>query len=292
MELNGTPGYGLMPRDINVLRDLGRMRYLQTGQIERLHFPSRRVANRRLEVLTENAFTDRFRLPMLIGQGSSEFVYCLENKGGELLSALDGGHANLQVPQRYGRPKNFPLMEHLLAINDFWITLEAACQTSGLSIATFIPEYYGARSENNGFQRLIADSTPSLDDPAKSLCFVPDAAFLLERNARKALFFLEIDRGTEKVTSTRYAAFQNKAKAYTSYYLHGGFKRWGAELSGFRVLILTTSDQRRKNLLSTAIAGYEQLMWFSTATDVTIDSLFGAVWHVQGRSGAQALIRE
>ena len=282
-------GHGLMERDIEVLRDLNRMRYLKTTQIERLHFPSRRVANRRLEVLSANEYIDRFRVPALVGQGSGEYVCCLRELGGEVIAARDGN--SQQVPARTGHPKSFMFFEHLLAIHDFGITIQAACVQSGLTLGAFIPEYYGQRSPSGGFRRLIADSAPSPSDPSQALNFIPDAVFSLERSGKRALFFLEIDRGTEKVTSTAYAAFVHKISTYTSYLASGGFKRWGEQYAGFRVLIVTSNEKRLANLIASVPAGSANIMWFTTAARISVDSLFADIWRVPGNATAQTLVR-
>jgi len=277
-------GYSVTRRDLGVLEDLARMRYLRTSQVQMLHFPSRRVANRRLEALRSAGYVDRFRLPMIMGQGSADYVYCLTQQGGELLVTLgDLPLEEMRWPQRNSRPKNSFLMEHHLGINDFWIAMESSCKTSGLSLPAFVPEYYGKGTESGGIRRVIADSAPDPEAPGTNLWFTPDAMFILERSEKRSLFFLEVDRGTEKIASRQYAAFADKIRAYLSYHRSKGFRRWGEQFKGFRVLVVTDSNARKANLIASAAQlGAAKLIWFTTSHQVNGQLAVGAVWQVPG----------
>jgi len=287
-------GYALTQRDLSVLKDLGRMRYLRTSQIQTMHFPSRRVTNRRLEVLYHQDYADRFRVPVVIGEGSADYVYCLTELGEDFLlnrGVLDDeGSAR---PQRNGRPKNSWLLQHHLGINDFWIALEGACRNSGLRLASFIPEYYGERTEKGGFRRIVSDTAPDLRQPGGKISLIPDAVFVLERAGKQALFFLEIDRGTEKVRSDRYFSFTDKVRAYLSYYKAQGFKRWGQQFKGFRVLVVTNSEERLRSLVSaTGQLGVQTLLWFTVESKVRGGNPLSGMWHLPGREGLHGLCHE
>lgn len=283
--------YGISNRDLALLKDLGRMRYLRTTQIQALHFPSRRVANRRLGTLYHQGYTDRFRLPTLVGQGSSDYIYCLKEQGEEILFTLETyERQETQRPHRNGRPKNFFLMEHHLAINDFWIALEGACRSAGVNVMSFIPEYYGQKTEEGGLRRLITDSAPDLRNPNEKIWFTPDAMFTLERNGKHALFFLEIDRGTEKITSGKYAAFANKITAYQSYFQSRGFRRWGEQFTGFRVLVVTNSEERKQNLVLTSTRlGIQKMLWYTVDEAVQTIGVLNQIWQLPAIQGLLSL---
>jgi hypothetical protein len=69
-------------RDVGVLVDVYKYRYLRVSQVERLHFPSKRTAYRRLQVLTTLGYLNAFFVP-----GISERVYALDKPGAEVVPA-------------------------------------------------------------------------------------------------------------------------------------------------------------------------------------------------------------
>jgi hypothetical protein len=161
--------------------------------------------------------------------------------------------------------------------------VEKACPAAGLTVARFIPEYYGERTENGGMRRLITDSAPDADKPGQKVWFTPDAMFILDRAGKQALFFLETDRGTEKIASGRYPAFTNKIMAYMNYFRTDGFRRWGEQFKGFRALVVTSSVERQENLLLAAKkVGVQRLMWFTTHAQVTTGTVLTSIWRIPG----------
>src|SRR5215218_1466532 len=71
----------LTARDLDLLRDLYKYRYLSVTQIQRLHFPSLQTAYRRIRALLSFNCIDGFTAPHI-----PEHIYYLEKAGAELVA--------------------------------------------------------------------------------------------------------------------------------------------------------------------------------------------------------------
>jgi hypothetical protein len=177
-------------RDIALLHDVYTYRYLTTSQIKRLHFSSDKTAWRRLQILSELGFIKPFTAPAI-----PERIFYLNKKGAEIISVeLRVALEDLSWNRLTRQPKDYYFLRHFLAINDFRILLTQACTTSSVSLLGFIPEYMGEQTKDGYAKKAIRDNV-------NTLSHTPDAVFALEKNGKPALFFLEIDRGTEIVSN-------------------------------------------------------------------------------------------
>lgn len=93
-------------------------------------------------------------------------------------------------------------------------------------------------------------------------------------------FFLEADRGTMD-----HGRFLTKLKSYWAWYQQGGHQeRWG--IKAFRVLAVTTSEQRKENLRETAREADEgmkgsSMFWFTTTEEYSLSEpvrVLGEIW--------------
>jgi hypothetical protein len=75
-------------RDVLLLEQLHRFRFLSLSQLKDLFFPSLRVARRRMRMLYELQLVDRFR--PWCGVGSEEYIYCIDQVGVFFLAAKLG----------------------------------------------------------------------------------------------------------------------------------------------------------------------------------------------------------
>src|SRR5438128_1454074 len=90
------PHMVLMPRDVEILRQLHQYRLLTREQIERLlfqpdhgqdHFTKTDKARTRLRLLYHNRYVDRIPAPVSPGAWAWRPVYRLSRKGADLLAA-------------------------------------------------------------------------------------------------------------------------------------------------------------------------------------------------------------
>jgi hypothetical protein len=139
-------------RDVAVLVDVYKYRYLSVSQIEALHFPSLQTAYRRLRALTAGNYLKSFTVP-----GIPERVFYLDKSGaevvaGEMLVEQDA----LKWHRVSQSPKDYRFLRHFLAINDFRISLTLACQQNPITLLGFIPEYIGEKTTGGYVKSICA----------------------------------------------------------------------------------------------------------------------------------------
>jgi protein involved in plasmid replication-relaxation len=227
-------------RDIALLHDVYTYRYLTTSQIRRLHFSSDRTAWRRLQILSALGYITPFTAPAL-----SERIFYLNKKGAEIISVqLQLPFEELSWNRITRQPKDYYFLRHFLAVNDFRILLTHACTQSAVFLLGFIPEYMREQTKDGYVKKAIRDNV-------NTLSHTPDAVFALEKNGKSALFFLEIDRGTEIVSNPEKGLLK-AIVFYLHYWKSQNWRQYETLLQGdfktFRALIVTTSKQRMYNL--------------------------------------------
>jgi len=159
-------------RDLRILQSLAWAGFLSTGQIERLHFPSRRTAQRRLRALLDHG------LVRACLQGMSlhlQNVYALTAKGSEFLAARG---VQGTKPRRLVR---FQKLEHALAVRDLFVAFSmAAANVNAIELEDFRFE----------------------DDLAKEPVFqsagiIPDGLAFVRQGDDRRVIGCEIDLGSE-----------------------------------------------------------------------------------------------
>lgn len=275
----------LTERDVALLVSLYKFRYLSLGQVERLHFASGQTAGRRVRRLRTAGVVDDFRVP-----GVDERLVRLTPQG----LALVAEHLGVSVgdlgdmPTRT-RPKDYYFVRHFLAASDFRITLTEACATrADTTLLGFLPEHLGVRTDG-GVQKYLRDVIADVTRPGAKITHTPDAVFALERIGRSALFFLEIDRGTEGISDPE-RGFAKTLRFYLNYLASGGYQRYQADFgvgepfTAFRVLVVTSAGKRLENIravggvLRFEPASAKRFIWLAESGDVSTDTLLGPMW--------------
>jgi len=270
-------------RDIDLLVALYRYRCLSTGQVRRLLFPSDQTANRRLLHLAAAQYLRVLRVP-----GIAERVVVLAGRGAELVAD------HLRVPpetvtyatlRREARHPFF--VRHHIDVTDFRIALESECKTaSALRLLGFLPEFLNRKIDDSRIEKYLRDVIATGGD---DVVHTPDGVFAVERDGRSALFFLEIDRGTE-VVSRRDKGVLKAMGFYLGYLQSGSYQRYrddfgvAAVFSGFRVLFVTTSDKRITNIrnasnaIDDAVDGARRFIWLAPKDQVSSRGVLRATW--------------
>lgn len=113
------------------------------------------------------------------------------------------------------------------------------------------------------------------------MAHTPDGVFGLERGGQVALFFTEIDRGTEVLGSGEHGVGKI-VRFYLRYLVSGRFQRYKADFGAssdfraFRALLVTTSRERLENIRQrcgrTAFdpSAAKRFIWLA-ASDLLID---------------------
>jgi len=236
-------------REIGILKDLFRFRYLTSDQILLLHFPkdSKGYCNDRLRILFHKPyhFVDRFPLPVEWGKGSPKLVYTLTKRGSDLLKTM--GLFAYVSPQKAYKMKNRTSIyrKHEVAINSVRIALDLGVKLHGWKIEEWITDIEFKDSKLIS-QLKVFDIKDGVKIPV-----VPDGFFVVNfpNTNKKTLFFLEMDRGTMEIDRFRkrkirgYALFAEKWRQVEM------FRKYKELPVTFRVLTVVDGGvERVKNL--------------------------------------------
>ena len=229
------PPMRLTERDKRVIEWVYLFRFLTGGQIRLLEFESvsKTACQRRL---SHNKYLSAIEKPTHAGYGSSKRVYCLSQRGKEVISFMHDGMdpKNIKWNKKNNQVEIY-FLEHTLAVNDVRVAFTISAKSLGYELK-WIPEW-----ELKALKEKVRDP----ENPGKSLAVTPDGYFLLKGEGKEARFFIEADRATE--TNRRW---KDKIRGYVEYVNTGQYyKRYNAE--SLRVLTITTTQERLKNLLTT-----------------------------------------
>ena len=271
----------LTQRDVAVLIDVYKHRYLSVSQIKALHFPSKRTSYRRLQALLMLGYLKAFTVPSI-----NERIYYLDTPGAEIVAGeMQVSVDDLKWHRSMRAPKDYYFLRHFLAINDFRITLTRACQENPITLLGFIPEYVGEKTYKGNVKKYLRDNVCDITNVTRRISHTPDAAFALGKGDKSALFFVEIDRGIEVISDPE-KGFLKCISFYLNYWNEKKYTRYqqefGSEFQTFRALIVTSSEKRLENMRE-AVTNYQfpkpqakRFLW--GATTITKENIFQAVW--------------
>lgn len=286
MTRSKVPPVALTERDLELLVSLHQYRYLSTKQVQRLHFPSLQTAARRLRLLAGAGYVRCFR-----PSASEDQITTLARLGAETAaSRLQLPIEELAHEGRRGQPKDYLFLQHFLAISDFRITLSQSCAGSeDIRLLGFLPEHLMDKQGNSLARPYIRDVTAEGINRPQEVGHTPDAVFALERGGNAALFFLEIDRGTEVLTNPQ-RGFLKIVRYYLSLLSSGGYQRYQSDFGvtrpfrAFRTLVVTSSPTRMTNMrvrcasVADGPAHSKRFLWVTTDDAVTDESLLSRAW--------------
>lgn len=245
-------------RDIELLRNIARLRLASAAQLAALDGGSAQNVSRALLALFENGYVERPVAQVasrLLYEGSRPTIYGLTRKGAALLRQhgeevrrrlLDG------IDKERGAGWRF--IEHTVAIAEFWVALELAARNREdlriLERSEILED--APRSKRDRLVRL--EASIRIGGVLTRNSVVPDALFGLRMNDEKESFFMvEIDRGempVERFKNTQRTYF---AKKMMTYYEANRQQRHVHDLGieNFRVLTVTTDRRRVDKMLKT-----------------------------------------
>ncbi len=273
-------GLQITERDRTLLTTLERYRFLTAAQLQRLSFPSKHTCLRRILKLEAAGLVARTRADSML-----QPLVTLTRRGAALIGN-DVSGAKRIVSDLF--------LRHAVELNDFRIALEQACaQRSDVQLGGFVPDLASHASRGRQPERVLGSGV--FGGAVGS--HTPDAAFVLQREGRAALFFLEIDRGTEVIGDVK----RGVGRAIT-YYLQAfagtGFQSLSSlfdlpeQFRTFRVLFVTTSSARIKNIRTRWGAGAgtadRRFVWLATKAVSHTTDLFAEEWVTLESSDAHA----
>ncbi len=274
----------LTARDVEFLLALYKYRLLSVAQVERLFFPSTQTARRRVRILAADGYVSTFRAP-----GIPDRVAHLARRGLAVVAGSIGGSA-ADLGSARTQPKDHYFLRHSLAATDFRIAVTQACSRyPDVSLRGFLDDHVVERSERGVLRRYLRDVAADIRAPEVKVGHTPDGVFALAHGEVAALFFVEVDRGTESVSNHEHG-FAKTLRFYFNYLVVGGYTRYEQEFgvtspfSTVRVLVLTSSRRRLENIRSVG-AGLRfeparalSFVWLAELGAVTAESVFSLPW--------------
>jgi len=238
--------------NLKFLQLLAEYRVVNVQQIATLYNISCRAVRKKVETFHIKKLISV--MPMTFGQGKGrpENIIMLDKAGMTLLS--ENNTSGRTISDDRFLFKDYNKIEHEILANWFRIhTIYLQKQIPDIS-TTFISPTTPFLPQRKDGSPLISD-TVTLNDEVRT--FIPDGVLSIEHSEQKKrlLFFLEVDMGTESITSStrKSDTIQQKITNYILYFSSDGYKRyqnkWKCKLNGFRVLFVTNTD-RHKEVIS------------------------------------------
>jgi DNA-binding transcriptional ArsR family regulator len=246
----------ITPRDIELLRNIARLRLASAAQLAALDGGSAQNVSRALLALFENGYVERPVAQVasrLLYEGSRPTIYGLTRQGATLLRQhgedvrrrlLDG------IDKERGAGWRF--IEHTVAIAQFWVALELATRGRD-DVRVLERNEILENAPKSKVDRLVRlEASIRLGGALKKNAVVPDALFGLRFNDEaESYFMLEVDRGEMPIE--RYKNLQRTyfAKKMVTYYEANRQQRHVHDLGieNFRVLTVTTDRTRVEKML-------------------------------------------
>jgi hypothetical protein len=274
-------GLILTDRDVALLASLCEYRVLTTEQLLALHFDSRQTMLRRVRRLARAGYLRVVPAPTL----GTRIVQLAEQGRAELPGDAVGGS---RPPRRQPSPMFLP---HHVAVSEFRLQLQLACAAdSEVELVRFIPDSERRTIGGSAQPRpYIREEIPDPSRPAGVISRVPDAVFALSRGSRTALFFLEVDRGTEVIGHPE-RGLSKIARFYSALLADGRYQRYADDMGatepfrGFRALLVLPSDRRLRNArelcgMRPDVPGpARRFIWLATAAALYAGDLLGQPW--------------
>ncbi len=280
------PDYGKFPRvnvqdrDLKVIKEVAKDRFLTARQIQALFFSSYSAVQRRLQKLWNKGYLKREYAPVKFG--SSEALYCPTKKGMDLLverSVINSDE--IKWKSKYNRVKP-EKKQHEIDVNEFKVALAVGVRENNNVELLFC-------EKDSSYWDYVKDPEPDPKDKREYIPIRPDRFIGLKINGLSNYYFLEVDRGSAALKECA-----RKLRGLREYYFSGRFfKKYGQpgyrkEDYSYRVLITAPTEERRNNLIEKVIEqGSLEMCWFGLFSEV-IENPLGKVW-IRGKEYKEVL---
>lgn len=289
---DSAPPIRMTERDVEILRQLARFRFLSSTQIHRLVGGSAQQVLRRLRAGYDHGHIERPRAQVaefahFHDDGNRPLAYALATRGARVLANHGYGAIDrLDWTTKNSRATS-DFLAHTLETADVMIGFEIACRDESTprlvdhhALLPYLPE--STRTDDDPFRLDVSVRHAGHD---VGIAVIPDRLFSLFVDTSSRLNFgLELDRGTMDIRSKQLvgkSSFRRKLLGYWQAYrdqVHT--ERWG--FKAFRVLTVTTSDARIKTMMEVQreIVGAQgsNMFLFTTLERYRVHSPFDSIW--------------
>jgi len=271
--------------NLELLELIAEYRLLFTSQVALLTGTGLRGAQKKIKWLRNQGYLVSSYHDFKGFQGRPENVWSLSTRGADLLR--NEGLIDSEMAKDRMTAEGITHVDHELLVNWFRIHL--------LQVDNFLPDLETEFiSPNTPFRPLSNDGRPLIADRAgdgdDDSWFIPDGVFTIEskQQNKRVLFFLEVDRTTESIRSSKNSVnISQKIVCYHRYFRTAAYKRyeekWMVYLNGFRVLFLTNTAQRKDSICS--FIGTNPALGFVWITDTEQMFLKGVTARIWARGG-------
>ena len=274
---------------LDLLRDVADYRVLSLSQIAHLHFGGKKAARRRMEQLRKEGLVEL--LPAMPAErgGRPENILGLSKAGLQLLKSKSILDERIEFEQ-VGGGNLVRQIAHQLLLGWSRIFLVHVCRTvPQLEVKLRSCNSPLALNPETGVP--IARAEVVMKEGESPVRFTPDAVFVITDTAqpKSVLFFLEVDMGTEPLSSDDGVNIREKILRYKQYFRTKGYKRyetvWGVPLNGFRLLFVTHSSSNLGRL-SAAVKAMEPtgFVWTTSADRMFEKGISDCIWSAGGCS--------
>jgi hypothetical protein len=249
--------FQLTPRDLEIIRQVARHRFLSSRHICALVPGASAQILRRLQILYHSGYLDRpkCQLDFYHRARTRPMVYGLGSRGaGTLRQKFDLPFARMDWDTKNKNAGRI-FLDHALMIAEILIAFELGCRASG-SHVKFIPasEIVDEFSTTGMTHEQLHRWRTSLG--GKQMSVIPDGVFMLEdatapAEKNRRLCFVEADRGTMPLVRARSTAscVESKLRLYANLWKQGQFLK-KLNVNRVQVFIITESAGRVSNMLS------------------------------------------
>ncbi len=236
----------LTGRDLEILRQVARHRFLDSRQIALLVDGSTQQVLRRLQRLYHHGYLDRPRAQVkyFSEDGSRPLVYALANEGARAITEL-----GVTKPRLDNRNVKQLYMRHTLLVSDVMVAFARGSLSTNAPRLLTEPELAPGKSPSKAFSWAVVIKANA---KSRRVGIFPDRVFALKSSAacNQVLYFLEADAGTMPIRrrSLEQSSIWRKLLAYEA--------TWSQEVhhsrfntKRFRVLFVTELEERMNNLI-------------------------------------------
>lgn len=282
--------FKLNKNDLTLLASLAEYRVLTMSQVAAIQQKSRQVVRRRLRALEQAGLILSTTRGFGRSRGRPEKLASLTETGINFLRSESP--ALLSIPNSNLTAEKLRCLDHQLLVNWFQIHLGHIKHViPELSVKFLSPTSPYLKVDHN-HRPFIYEQLPVENKRPKPHGFTPDGVFSIthEKMKKSLLFFLEVDLGTESVSSLDRGQrdIRQKILNYQRYFQSRRYKRyektWNTRFKGFRLLFLTNTNSRL-----TALSRLVQEMppsgfiWLTDLERMFYEGLSAKIWVRGGR---------
>jgi len=255
---------------------------LSTNQIMLINGVGKREVQRKLESLRNKNVITFHNIKKEGRRGRTEYVSSISESGARIIRSEFEGQLHFSSDKIMF--KNIHIAKHQLLVNWFRIHLNYL----PIKLPDLTVEFISATtpflpSKKNGLP-IISEQ---VETKLLKINFTPDGVFCLKnkKQNKSLLFFLEVDMGTESITtkSSKTNNISTKINNYKAYFQTEKYRRyqkkWNTLFNGFRLLFLTNSLERAKRICKQVGSDKSNnFIWVANKFELFEKGLGGKIW--------------